>query len=68
MATYQCFFLSEGVIQYWENVDLDVESQLLSELGSRLIEHHCISAEAWLGETLVCRVNKNAQARPPCAA
>ena len=62
MTTYQCFFFSEGVIQFWENVEVDAEIHLPAALRSRLFEDEWTFAEAWLGETLVCRVDKNVQA------
>ena len=67
MAMYQCFFFSDGFIQYWDNVELDTEAYLPAALRSRLLNGKWKFAEAWLGETLVCRVDKNAQPCPQYA-
>ena len=61
MTTYQCFFFSDGFIKYWENVELDSEVQVPAALRSRLLNNKWKSAEAWFGETLVCRVETNEQ-------
>jgi hypothetical protein len=64
---YHCFFFAEGVIRYWENVKcLDVNLQAL--LRSRLLNGKWQLAEAWAGETLICRVERNAAGLRPALA
>jgi hypothetical protein len=64
---YQCFFFADGFIRYWENVKcLDVN--LLALLRSRLLNGKWLLAEAWVGETLICRVERNAAGLQPALA
>ena len=58
MAIYQCFFFADDEIQYWENIECPAEVGLPAVLRRQLLCSRWKSAEAWLGETLVCRVQR----------
>jgi len=62
MAVYECFFFSDGMIQYWENIAVRSGDHLVAALRKRLFEGEWTFAEAWLGEALVCRVDRSMRA------
>jgi hypothetical protein len=64
MTVYQCHFFADGFIRYWENIECS-EVNLPAVLRSRLLNGKWILAEAWLGEALVCRTERNAVGLSP---
>ena len=58
MTIYQCFFFLEHEIQYWENIECPTEANLSAILRRQLLYGRWNSGEAWLGQTLICRVQR----------
>ena len=58
MATYQCFFFSEGRVSYWENIECDGSGRLTAALRDRLKNGKWKHAEAWAHGQLVCDVRR----------
>jgi hypothetical protein len=58
VAIYQCFFFVEDEIRYWVNIEFPADVSLPAVLRRQLLYGRWESAEAWLGETLVCRVQR----------
>ena len=58
MLIYQCLFFTEDYVTYWENIECQTDVDLLAILRSRILSDGWTSGEAWLGETLICRVHR----------
>ena len=58
MTVYQCFFFSNGRIEYWENVECEAYPELKLLLGRRISEENWDVIEAWMGDQLICRSTK----------
>ena len=58
MTVYQCFFFLGPEIEYWENIECLGDIYLPEALRRRLLNETWKCAEAWLGETLICRVRR----------
>src|SRR5215510_5254320 len=63
MTVYQCFFFANDFIRDWENIECP-DVNLPAVLRSRLSNRKLIAGEAWLGETLVCRIEGDAVDSP----
>ena len=58
MALYQCLLFSAGVIDDWENLECDSDEAALAALIARASDNDWDSAEIWLGDRLVHRLEK----------
>ena len=56
MAMYQCFFYSDGIIVFWENLESESNEEIADLLTRRLCSGKRNAAEAWLGDDLICRI------------
>jgi len=56
MAIYQCFFYSDGRIVFWENLESESNEGISDLLTRRLWSGEWNAAEAWLGDSLICRI------------
>jgi hypothetical protein len=58
MASYQCFFFSEGRVSYWENIECDGSMLLTAASRDRLKNGKWQHAEAWSDGRLLCDVRR----------
>ena len=67
MAVFQCFFFSNGYIEYWENIEREAQGSLRTLFQHLLSEGEWDAAEAWRHDRLVCQVVRFAPGRFDCS-